>query len=327
MHSSARDGHGFEASNEALRDICGAYQVMCDRWWVFRGDIRTQRIGSLDLAAVSVSACSVIRDHRDEYYRGDQYFLIFQADGCARMCQRGSEALLRPGDCTLIDSRYPSVFDAPQGFKQYSFHLPAHLFNERFGKRTVPLAQTIRGDSGAGGLLSDMLKSFLRNAESLHGVELTSVTLQLLTTALGMYAGARSHGCAPEMERRNVNAREVEHYIDAHIGQQDLSPESIARHFNISVRQLYRVVATVGSTPAALIWSSRLKHAHLVLAQGSPRVPIIDVALSCGFKDGAHFSRAYRKAFGHPPTLSRRLDAAPAASVLPPRESAVAQPA
>lgn len=308
MNHSARDGHGYEASNEALRDICGAYQVMCDRWWAFRGNIKTQRIGSLDLAAVSLSACSVIRDHRDEHYRGDQYFLIFQATGCARMCQRGSEALLRPGDCTLIDSRYPSVFDAPDGFRQYSFHLPAELFNERFGKRAVPLAQTIHGDRGVGGLLSDMLQSFLRNAESLRDVELTSMTLHLLGTALGMDGRGHGYSGETEMKRRAFNAREVEQYIDAHIAQQDLSPESVAQHFNVSVRKLYRVVAAIGSTPAALIWSSRLKQAHSLLAQANSRVPIIDVALSCGFKDGAHFSRAYRKAFGHPPTVSRRLD-------------------
>jgi transcriptional regulator GlxA family with amidase domain len=34
-------------------------------------------------------------------------------------------------------------------------------------------------------------------------------------------------------------------------------------------------------------------------------VPIIEIALNCGFKDGAHFSRAYRKMFGHPPRVSR----------------------
>ena len=93
---------------------------------------------------------------------------------------------MHPGDCTLIDSRFPSVFETPHGFRQYSFHLPAHLFNERFGKRTVPLAQTIHGDRGAGRLLSDLLSSFVRNAATLQGVELTAMTLQLLSTALGV---------------------------------------------------------------------------------------------------------------------------------------------
>jgi len=140
-----RGGDDFESCNERLRDVCGAYRVACERWWEFRGSIRTQRIGSLELADITFSPCTVIRDHYDEHYHGDQYFLVLQADGSARMRQRGAEALLRPGDCTLIDSRYPSTFESPHGFRQYSFHLPAPLFNERFGKRNVPMARTIPG--------------------------------------------------------------------------------------------------------------------------------------------------------------------------------------
>jgi AraC family transcriptional activator of tynA and feaB len=317
MRGSAQAIGGYEASNQALRQVCGAYRVECDRWWDFRGEVRTHRIGSLDLADISFSACAVIRDHRDEHYRGDHYFLVFQADGCARMRQRGSEAALRPGDCTLIDSRYPSVFETAHGFRQYSFHLPADQFNELFGRRAVPLAQTIHGDRGPGRLLSDLLASIVRNAATLQGVELTGPTLQLLGTALGLNSGGATAG--REVDCRTIGAREVAHYVDAHIQHSDLTPQSIADHFNVSVRQLYRIVAEAGCTPAALIWKSRLDRARALLAHGS-RVPIIEIALSCGFKDGAHFSRAYRRQFGHSPKVSRGF-AEVSSSGAPARES------
>src|SRR5687768_16605603 len=98
MSVSTSETGGFEALNEALKRVCGAYRVACDRWWDFRGSLRTQRIGSLELADIRLSPCTVIRDHRDEHYRGDQYFLVLQAAGTARMRQRGLEATLRPGD-------------------------------------------------------------------------------------------------------------------------------------------------------------------------------------------------------------------------------------
>jgi len=293
----------YESSNERLRTICGAYRVACDRWWEFRGNIRTHRIGSLELADVTFSPCAVIRDHRDEHYRGDQYFLVLQADGSARMRQRGSEAWLRPGDCTLIDSRYPSVFESAQGFRQYSFHLPAPLFNERFGPRNVPMARTIHGDRGPGRVLSEVLNALVRNAPSLQGVELTDMTLQLVAAALG--TTALTAPAAADAERRGLSAREVSHYIEANIRESELTPQRIADHFNISVRQLYRVVASAGCTPAALIWKQRLQQARVLLEERSSRVPIIEIALNCGFKDGAHFSRAYRKAFGQSPRTSR----------------------
>ena len=118
MHSASL--YDFEAVNEALRRICGAYRLSCDRWWEFQGSIRTHRIGTLDVADVSVSPCSVVRDHRDTHYLGDHYFLVFQAEGTARMRQCGAEAVLEQGDSTIIDSRFPSVFQTSGGFRQYS---------------------------------------------------------------------------------------------------------------------------------------------------------------------------------------------------------------
>jgi AraC-like DNA-binding protein len=194
------------------------------------------------------------------------------------------------------------VFQAPGGFRQFSFHLPSEPFRAGLGQRPVPVAQTIRADHGAGRLLSDMLQSFVRNASVLHGLELTGMTLQLLSAALGLPTSSES---ACELRHRSIDLGEVTQYIEAHIGAADLTPQTISAHFNISVRQLYRVVAAHGCTPAALIWRKRLEHAHRLLGGCGARVPIIEIALNCGFKDGAHFSRAYRKMFGHPPRVSR----------------------
>jgi len=302
MYVATREGHDLEASNETLRQVCGAYRIVCERWWEFRGCIRTHDIGSLQLAEIGLSPCRVIRDHRDEHYRGDQFFLIFQAEGSARMRQRGAEVTLRPGDSTLIDSRFPSVFESREGFRQYSFHLPVALINERFGRRQLPLAQPIHGDRGAGRLLSDLLSSLVRNASSLGGVEVTGLTLQWLSTALGINDCGES---VRDLERRAICAQAVGQYINSHIEEQDLTPQGVAAHFNISLRQLYRVMSSAGSTPAAMIWKHRLERARALLASSGHRVPIIEIALSCGFKDGAHFSRAYRKAFGHSPKASR----------------------
>jgi AraC family transcriptional regulator, positive regulator of tynA and feaB len=301
MHK-ASCGEDFEASNESLRRICGAYQLTCERWWEFRGSIRTQRIGTLDVADVTVSPCSVVRDQRNTYYLGDQYFLVFQMQGTARMRQCGVEAVLQPGDSTIIDSRLPSVFEAPCGFRQFSFHLPTRPLHDCLGTKTVPSAQTIRADRGAGRLLSDMLRSFVANATTLRGVDLTDMTLQLLSAALGL---SPPNETTVELRHRSVDVRDVVQFIDAHVQCGELSPQLVATHFNISVRQLYRVVAARGYTPSGLIWRKRLEHAHRLLAGNRARVPIIEIALSCGFKDGAHFSRSYRKMFGHSPRASR----------------------
>lgn len=295
---------GYEACNDAMRRICGAYQMAAERWWEFRGTIEARRAGELDFADVVLSGGRVVRDREDRHYHGDHFFLILQAAGAARMRQCGSEASLQPGDCTVIDSRFASVFEVGPGFHQHSFHLPAPLVTERFGARGLPLARVIRSDFGAGALLSQLLQAAVGNASTLEDVDLTGMVIELLAAALGRSAGRTVS--IPSV-RRTMGLPDITQFIDRHIDSPDLSPASIAAHFNTSVRRLYRLVGASGWTPASLIWSRRLERARELLTQDARCAPILEIALACGFKDGAHFSRAYRKAFGHPPKVAREL--------------------
>lgn len=303
MLAFGRSGDGdYEATNEGLRRICGAYRLQCNRWQAFRGGISARRSGQIDVADVSVSTGRVIRDHHDEHYAGDYYFLGFQLAGFARMRQRGSEAELQPGDCTLIDSRYASVFEfqpssaSGEASRQLSLHLPVDVLAEHIDVKTIRVARTIRGDRGAGRALAQLLRSLHRGADE-NAVADSGLLVQRLAAAMGAQSGTA----------RRVGPEEVRRYIEAHLQLADLSPNSIARHFDMSARQLYRILAPSGCTPDALIWRSRLDRARMLLTDLRSRTPIIDIALECGFKDPAHFSRAYRTAFGHSPRRARTI--------------------
>ena len=300
--SSARVLSDLEACNRDMGRICGAYRVTSDHWWNFRGSITTRTIGSLEVADIHLSNGRVIKDRkRDEYYLGDRYFLVLQASGAAVMRQRGYEAYLRPGDCTLIDSRYQSTFEVGPDFQQYSFHLSSEAVQSRIDINAIPVVPLIKGSSGAGALLSDTLGSLLRHGETLDGLDLTEITLRLLGSALG--ANCRTHKAA--MASRP--ALEIANYIDAQIDNTALTPKSIAEYFDVSLRQLYRISADAGLTPAALIWRQRLDRARELLVDPHIRnTSITEIAMRCGFKDGAHFSRSYRKTFGEAPRVTRR---------------------
>lgn len=306
--SGCHDTRGYEETSEELRRICGAYRLVAADWKGFRGRVFAYRIGTLEVADISFSSCQVVRDHRDEDYLGDHYYLVLQAKGYACMHQRGSSAFLRPGDCTLIDSRYPSVFDyaseQPSGLsiRQYSFHLAAELFEGFATNERLPVAQVVRGSRGVGRVLSNTLSSVLRNAPALRDAQLTDAILQLLMAAIA----TRSERREPDEPSAGVSEIDIRNYIAAHVNKHTLTPQTLAGHFGISARQLYRRMAPTGYSPAALIWRIRLEKARELLRQSDFRASVIEIALSCGFKDPAHFSRAYHKAFGHPPTASRR---------------------
>ena len=74
----------------------------------------------------------------------------------------------------------------------------------------------------------------------------------------------------------------------------------LARRLDTTTRQLDRAFAErVGVAPAALWREMRLNHAHWLLLNTSRTVT--QVAFECGFSDGSHFSRWFKRAYGEAP--------------------------
>jgi AraC-like DNA-binding protein len=84
-------------------------------------------------------------------------------------------------------------------------------------------------------------------------------------------------------------------------------PERLARDMGMSRRSLYMRLAAFGTTPGELIRRTRLDRARTDILQDRTR-SLLDIALANGFGDGASLSRAFRIAYGHPPSELRRED-------------------
>lgn len=79
---------------------------------------------------------------------------------------------------------------------------------------------------------------------------------------------------------------------------------AIARRLGVSARQLERLFRRhLGATPAAYQLRLRLERARELLRL-SP-LPVTDIGLACGFQSAAHFSTAYARHFGRPPSRER----------------------
>ncbi|MBM3572223.1 MAG: GlxA family transcriptional regulator [Alphaproteobacteria bacterium] len=92
--------------------------------------------------------------------------------------------------------------------------------------------------------------------------------------------------------------------MDNHI-EEPLPLDRIAREVGLSLRQLERLFAAeLGRSPAASYRDLRLERAKHLLSQTA--MPALEVGLACGFASAAHFSRAYRQCFGHPPSQTRQ---------------------
>jgi transcriptional regulator GlxA family with amidase domain len=80
---------------------------------------------------------------------------------------------------------------------------------------------------------------------------------------------------------------------------------SLAREVHVSPNHLIRLFRThMGETPAARLWSARVRHGVELLRDTG--LGVKEIAHRCGFKTPFHFSRRVAKLHGAPPRELRR---------------------
>jgi AraC-like DNA-binding protein len=97
---------------------------------------------------------------------------------------------------------------------------------------------------------------------------------------------------------------EIRRYIDRHLSSLDLSPEAIGKALGLSRSTLYAACERLGGV-AALIQQRRLDRIRAVLTDPRDHRRISEIAHQHGFISRAHFSRAFRSAFGVSPSDAR----------------------
>jgi len=83
-----------------------------------------------------------------------------------------------------------------------------------------------------------------------------------------------------------------------------LSLIEIADHVDLSRRQIERLFRTeMGRSPARYYLEIRLDRARHLLIQSS--LPVVEVAVACGFVSASHFSKCYRELYARSPQQER----------------------
>jgi AraC-like DNA-binding protein len=83
--------------------------------------------------------------------------------------------------------------------------------------------------------------------------------------------------------------------------EEDLSPTSIARGLNVSVRTLYRAFDGTGETLMGYVRRRRLEQARVDLMSGDGHLTVSEISQRWRFADSSHFIRAFRQRYGTTP--------------------------
>lgn len=93
---------------------------------------------------------------------------------------------------------------------------------------------------------------------------------------------------------------QMEHHL-----AEPLSIEKLAKGVKRSRRQVERLFRSeLGRSPLSYYRELRLERARMLLTQSA--MPIVDIAIACGFISASHFSKSFRETYGMAPQEIRR---------------------
>ncbi|MBB5113025.1 AraC-like DNA-binding protein [Micromonospora echinospora] len=250
----------------------------------------------------------------------DYYLLALTLTGTSQADQAGQRARCRPGDLTFYDCSRPhevSHHADPAG-PAYARSIVALMPYDALPlprRRLAPLfAGRMSGSEGVGGLLADFLIRVTGHPEQYHAADaeqLGGIGLDLVATLLGR--NLVSEEAVPTEIRRRALLAQVRSYVEQHLGDATLDPGRIADAHHISVRSLHRLFEDEETTVAAYIRDERLARCRRDLADpGLSDRSIQLIAARWGFRDKAHFSRAFRNAHAETPQAYRTRHLEPA---------------
>jgi AraC-like DNA-binding protein len=227
--------------------------------------------------------------------------VLLQARGESLVHHRGQKVRLRAGDLTFLDGASGFTIELGREYRQVLFQLPRDVVARRHARLLGLVGRCLQSSDPANAMVFDALSAMIQHLPALSE-ERRARTATAVICLLGALEPPEVTGSDSLRRLRRALAD-----METHLADPQLSAETLASLQSISRRRMHAVFAEHGVSLARLIWSLRLERIAEDLRDPSQRARrLIDIALSWGFNDQAHFSRAFRRKFGESPSAHRR---------------------
>lgn len=231
------------------------------------------------------------------------YNLLYIVDGAQELVIEQREVALPRGHFVLWDSTRPMRFRTGERLRQITLALPHARLH-----RVLPDADRYTGHAvAARGGLGRLFAEHLIALDACFGDLPRSEAPQVLDAAIDLLAAALVASIPLDRPDRKQNTlRALRHDIERHLADPELSIAGIAARNGITPRQLHRLFAASGTTPARWIQQRRLERCRHELASArGATTSVTAIAFRWGFSDSSAFCRAFKRAYGLAPTQYR----------------------
>lgn len=287
------------ALRDALRPFVGLSNCQAQEPEArFQSSFHSQELGPV---AVSRIACSPVTIHgmRGSASQRDYFVVCILNQGEATLSQSGRTATQRSGDILIFDCALAFSYQMHGECAGIWVRVPKTMLSIRVTNaqaitaRCIPHSQLLTNLAST--LLSEVLGLELKG-DSPAAMRIATALVDVIAAILESYVESESVGC-PRLANMLDTAKSA---IIAGIENPNLDLEDISQRVGVSRRTLNRLFSQEGTTPTRWLWEKRLELSKSLLENGS-RNRVTDVALSCGFSDFSHFSRAFKSRFGVTP--------------------------
>lgn len=262
----------------------------------FSGWLTRAAVEDFRLAEV-YSDAQLVRHSRSHVARTRQamFFLHMQLDGASVTRQDGREARLQPGDFTLADNTrpYEIAFSGPN--RMFVLGIPVAQMRRHLACPESVVAIPMSACAGLNGLVSNFMRDFWTQCRSdLQPAVAPRVTHAILDLVASAYAVAVQNQC-DRSSLATAHRIRIMNYIEAHLGDPDLTPLQVAQACRMTTRYLHHLFSDEEETIAKYILRRRLEQCSRALADPSQRGRTVTaIAFDYGFNSPTHFGRVFR---------------------------------
>lgn len=231
--------------------------------------------------------------------------IMLQMSGNDEITQNDKRIRLSPGEICLVNGSSPFQIEVIGVSRVVLFTFPQALAKSRLAHLLGQCVQRL-GDQSAE---FRVFRAALLETFSAAGGLTSNAATVVCESLISLFSVIPAPDPIDDNHRfTRSRIKQALHLIDSLIDDPDLSARSVAQRQHISRRRLDALFQKeLGMTVAAQIMERRLAQAASDLCDpGKVSSTIGEIAYGAGFKDPAHFTRAFTRRFGRTPSSWRQ---------------------
>ncbi|WP_374488873.1 helix-turn-helix domain-containing protein [Zoogloea sp.] len=266
----------------------------------FWGRISTRELGPARVALVS-SQAHTVRRTAPLAARSEHNYLkaLWMVEGRCQVEQGAHQSLLEAGQWAVYETGRPYSIQFADDARFAVALLPLELCADWCSLGQHLCAQALGPDPASRGAFHTLISAF----EHALGASAAGFDALGRATALLVAESLRIHG-APQLapDRHARRLQDAHRLVERHLSDPDFGPQALAEGLHLSLRSVYALFRTQGTSPVAFIQHIRLEHCRRALTNPALATrSITEIALAHGFADSAHFSRLFKARYGVTP--------------------------